>query len=290
MKKNSADWQPVIIVGAPRSGTNMLRDVMAKLPGMGTWPCDEINYIWRYGNARYPSDKFPKKLATPKVVRYIRNEFQKLANEMKLKYVLEKTCANSLRVGFIDEIFPDAKYIFIVRDGIDASLSATKRWKAKLDVGYIVKKAKYVPISDMPYYASKYIMSRIFLLLSRQKRLSSWGPRIENLQIELKNRPLDEVCALQWKDCVDLAVEDFRNIDSSRIFSVKYETFVHNPDLQILKIAEFLGYDSAQLDIPHLVSSVKKENVNKGKNEISKEDIQRLTVLLEPTLKEHGYL
>ena len=30
-------------------GHNMLRDVLTKLPGVATWPCDEINYIWRHG-------------------------------------------------------------------------------------------------------------------------------------------------------------------------------------------------------------------------------------------------
>jgi len=34
----------IIIVGAPRSGTNMLRDVLTSFDGVCTWPCDEINY------------------------------------------------------------------------------------------------------------------------------------------------------------------------------------------------------------------------------------------------------
>ena len=34
---------PVVIIGAPRSGTNMLRDVLVGVGGYATWPCDEIN-------------------------------------------------------------------------------------------------------------------------------------------------------------------------------------------------------------------------------------------------------
>ena len=37
--------KPVVIIGAPRSGTNMLRDVLCDWPGVVTWPCDEINLI-----------------------------------------------------------------------------------------------------------------------------------------------------------------------------------------------------------------------------------------------------
>ena len=47
----------IIIIGAPRSGTNMLRDVLTALPGFETWPCDEINLAWRHGNRALPSDE-----------------------------------------------------------------------------------------------------------------------------------------------------------------------------------------------------------------------------------------
>lgn len=55
---------PIILIGAPRSGTNIFRDTIASLPSVTTWPCDEINYIWRHGNINYPSDEFPVELAT----------------------------------------------------------------------------------------------------------------------------------------------------------------------------------------------------------------------------------
>ena len=67
--------QDLIIIGAPRSGTNMLRDVLVRFPGVATWPCDEINYIWRHGNLRYPSDEFPAERADARVQRYIRAQF-----------------------------------------------------------------------------------------------------------------------------------------------------------------------------------------------------------------------
>jgi len=45
---------PVIIIGAPRSGTNIIRDVIVTNNNFTTWPCDEINYVWRYKNLEYP--------------------------------------------------------------------------------------------------------------------------------------------------------------------------------------------------------------------------------------------
>jgi len=69
---------PVIIIGAARSGTNMLRDVLCSIPGLTTWPCDEIPYIWRHGNRDHPDDEFSPDMARPDVQRYILNQFRRI--------------------------------------------------------------------------------------------------------------------------------------------------------------------------------------------------------------------
>ena len=162
----------VLIVGAPRSGTNMLRDVLCDLPEIATWPCDEINYIWRHGNVRYPSDELPKHNASSSVQRYIRKQFQWVEHAYSANIVVEKTCANCLRVPFVDAVVPQAKYIYIYRDGIDATGSAKLRWTAKLDIPYLLEKVRFVPRMDLPYYAFRYFWSRMYRLFSREKRLA----------------------------------------------------------------------------------------------------------------------
>jgi hypothetical protein len=39
----------------------MLRDVLCELPDHGTWPCDEIKYIWRHGNQQHPDDELERR-------------------------------------------------------------------------------------------------------------------------------------------------------------------------------------------------------------------------------------
>ena len=56
---------PLVIIGAARSGTNMLRDLLSSLEPFATWPCDEINYIWRHGNREFETEEF-----TPETVSY----------------------------------------------------------------------------------------------------------------------------------------------------------------------------------------------------------------------------
>ena len=70
--QSSNDFLPVVIIGAPRSGTNILRDTLSSLNNVGTWDCDEIPYIWLYSNKKYSTDMLQPIHATPKVKKYIR--------------------------------------------------------------------------------------------------------------------------------------------------------------------------------------------------------------------------
>jgi len=159
-------YNKVVIIGAPRSGTNMLRNMLVKIKGVETWPCDEINYIWKHGNKSYESDEFTPEMATPKIIKFINNEFDKFAHSSNADIVVEKTCASSMRVGFVDKVLPDTKYVFIVRDGYDTVASAKIRWKAKLDIPYLIKKVRFVPLIDLPYYAIRYLSSHIYRIFS----------------------------------------------------------------------------------------------------------------------------
>lgn len=282
-------FKSVIIIGAPRSGTNMLRDVLTQLPRVGTWPCDEINYIWRHGNVRYPTDEFVPEQARTDVSSYIRKEFKKLAERRGLETIVEKTCANSLRVRFIDQILPDAKYIYIVRDGIDAAASARKRWRAKLDIPYLLRKARYVPSSDLPYYASRYFANRLYRLFSHEQRLAYWGPVISNTQELLKEYTLPEVCALQWQRCVERADEDFSRIVPGRICKVTYETFVASPATELRRIAHFMGYELNDTETEKLVTKVSANSLGKGRKVLGEETVTKLEKLIGQTLQQHGY-
>ena len=58
------------------------------------------------------------------MIAYIRKRFDSLANRQKLDFVVEKTCANSLRVDFIEQVVPEAQFLFIYRNGLDVVASA----------------------------------------------------------------------------------------------------------------------------------------------------------------------
>lgn len=282
-------YLPVIIIGAPRSGTNMLRDVLTRLPGVSTWPCDEINYIWRHGNVRYPSDEFTPAMARPEVCRYIRRQFDWVAKKYEAHTVVEKTCANSLRVGFVDRALPEARYVFIRRDGYDAVGSAIKRWKAELDIPYLARKARFVPPMDLPYYASRFLWNRIYMIFSREDRLAFWGPKLEGMEDLLQKHSLEEVCALQWKQCVDKAAEILSELPADRWIEVGYEDFVTNSEAGLKDILKFLGVYAREDLIAKAVEGVSPRSIGKGRGQFGKEAFESLGRLMEQTLIRHGY-
>jgi len=262
---------------------------LAKIPHVGTWPCDEINYIWRHGNIKFNSDEFTPKMATQEVKSYVKKAFDKIATKQKVDTVIEKTCANSLRIGFVDRVVPDCRYIFIVRDGMDVVGSALDRWRADLDIPYLLRKAKYVPLSDMPYYATRYFSNRIHRFTSGDKRLAFWGPTMNNMDNLLLNRSLEEVCAFQWKACVDSAEKDFAAIPSDRILRIKYEGFVKQPIDEFAKIADFLSVNIPQSVNDYLSMNVRATSIGKGRNSLTEEKIDFLRPLIADTLDRYGY-
>ena len=277
---------PVIIIGAGRSGTNMLRDLLVQLPGLTTWPCDEINYIWRYGNRAFPTDEFTPDMATPQAAAYIRRQFAKLSSD---DVVVEKTCANSLRCNFVREVFPEARFIHIVRDGRDVAASASLRWNAELDVPYILKKARYVPLQDVPYYGLKYVNSRIYRLFSGKTRLSTWGPRFQGINEIFQKYELPVGCAVQWKECVKSSQAQLDGLPSNQLLTIRYENFTKNPIEEFRSVCDFVGADYTDGDLQKLTGAVSNRSVGKWESQLTETQVSTITDLTGELLSDLGY-
>jgi hypothetical protein len=260
----SSNFKSVVIVGAGRSGTNMLRDALTSLSSFGTWPCDEINYIWRHGNRAHTNDEFYPDMATDYVKNFIRKSFNEMAKETGCEFLVEKTCANSLRVPFVNAVIPDAKYVFIVRNGADVVASAQKRWGAGFDLRYILAKSRYVPVKDIPYYGARYGLHRLKKLISSEKILPSWGPVYAGMRQDLQIRSIEEVCAIQWSKCVLNSEKAFNEICGDRHICLRYEDFVKKPVAKMTEILNFLGAVTDESDIERSVSGVTDKSVGGG--------------------------
>lgn len=261
-RDNPAD-SPVIIIGAARSGTNMLRNVLCSLPGIRTWPCDEIPFIWRHGNRRHPDDEFSPEMARPDVRRFVQDWFARQCNP-QTRLLVEKTCANSLRLGFVDRIFPSARYLIITRSGSDAVASAMRRWTAGFELRYSLAKARFVPFSDLPCYAAAFAWNRFQRLVRPTRRLSLWGPVVRGMRDWSPAMPLAEVAARQWVRCIQRTASDLCQIPPHRRHHLKYEDFVAAPEMELATILDFLDCSEDAAVVARASAGVRRDSVGKA--------------------------
>ena len=284
---NEVAWRPLIIIGAPRSGTNLLRDLLCQAEGFATWPCDEINLLWRHGNTGHPDDELPPELASPALARYMRRRFATIAARTGAGTVVEKTCANSLRVAFVDRLLPDARYLLIHRDGRDAAASAVERFRAPVDWAYTLRKMRFVPVSDIPFHALEFTRNRAARLMRRDRRLAFWGPRFKGYEAFARTATTSEICARQWSACVDLASRDLAAIGSRRVLSLSYEALVRRPRDTLAEVFEFLGVRglAGSVDVSHVSAA----NIGRGRDLRRSDGGERALALMAPALARLGY-
>lgn len=291
-QSDTLPFVPLVIIGAGRSGTNALRDALTRLPGFETWPCDEINPIWRHGNLDWPDDEIPRERATPAVRQSIRKAFMQIWRQQgSPDFVVEKTCANALRVPFVDAVLPEARYIHIVRNGFDIVASARKRWRGELEVPglpYYLAKARYAPLSDLPRYALSALKNRIAIKLRKQEHFDSWGPRFKGIDA-LLGAPLDEIVVRQWAACILSSDAAFASIMPERVFQMRYEDFTANPQKTLEEITRWLTTKRDEGTLKAAVSSVRASSVGKGQAEADGLS-DTVKSVLEAPMRAHGYL
>lgn len=270
MKYRSIDCQPIFLIGAARSGTKFVRDLLAADSRVQEIPFD-VNFLWRRGNEPFPHDGLPAHLATQSIVDNLRNRLTRIAKVNNGQILLEKTVSNALRLPFVQAVFPEAKYIHLIRDGRSVVESVHRVWDRPTTLSYKLKKLRYFPISDFRY-------GWWFVANSRKSPARVWGPRYEGIDQDLASRSRLEVCGLQWLHCVDAATRDLKEIDDDRKIEVRYEDLVHDRDT-LQRLVDFTSAADPSAIIARYNSVLSRENIDKWRgcwDENQKDSLQRL--------------
>jgi len=229
---------PIIIIGAGRSGTKFLRDLISQGNNCEKIPYD-IGYIWKYGNESIKCDELLIGHVNKKIKNHIRKSIYYYVRKRGTKYIIEKSVPNALRTDFVYNVFPEAKYINIVRDGRDVVESSFRVWNQPHKISYYIKKLRYFPINNIGYI--NWYLRNVVIGVKSSNRV--WGPLYNGIFEDLKSLPLFEVCAKQWDRCIQKSLFGLANIDEPNKLSIKYEHLVHNPDTVGI-ISNFLGFSN----------------------------------------------
>lgn len=123
--------------------------------------------------------------------------------------LVEKTPANSLRVPLLHALFPDAKFLFLVRRGEDVVSSLMEGWK------------NWSKSGDRPWTYGK------------------WHYLVPPGWQEYRERTLQEICAFQWAESTMTAWRDLNRLGSDGFMFLKHETLLADPAAEYRRILEF---------------------------------------------------
>lgn len=231
--------QPVIIIGAARSGTKFFRDLLGSSEDVAVVPYD-INYVWRHGNESLPHDELTPQSLTPRTARHIRSSIERLAerNAGRKPLLVEKTVSNSVRIDFVRAVYPDAKIIHLERNGLDAVESTYRQWTESPDHSYLLQKLRYFPFREW-----RYALWFARNTLQRGDDVGVWGVRYDGIDADLERLDVAEVCAHQWRRANDQWQQ--RSAIPELELECRYADLFSDPDTELSRVCEFLSIDTA---------------------------------------------
>ena len=228
--------RPIIVVGAPRSGTTFLGQLLGQHPTLAHF--EEPRLTWRYGNDA-KSDMLTPDDARPEVCAYIRNAFAAAVGDAGKQRFIEKTPSNSLRMCFVERVLQGCLFVHIIRDGIESSLAIEQFWRKHargLPRAKLQRRLLEIRPRQLPYYLREFARRVAPRPFSGLVRPPGWGPRIPGIDGLVNDLTLLEVCALQWRMCVEAACQYGRSLPADRYFECRLEEM--SPDL-LRKLLEF---------------------------------------------------
>jgi hypothetical protein len=196
--------------------------------------------------------------------------------------VLDKTCINTLRVGYLHALFPKAKFIFIHRDGRDNVSSMIDGWRlGRTDGGFGLH--RFFGPSPVPVAieGGKFREWHFFL---------APGWRAYN------HASLEEACAFQWVSANRLALDAAKSLPNDQWIRVRYEDIFERPVEMFRDIFNRLGlpFDQAMATrceslVARPTSVVKGKPMKQKWKESNPEAIERILPTIAPMMRELGY-
>lgn len=278
------DRQLIVLIGAARSGTKLVRDVLGAQPGLATVPYD-VNFLWRIGNDHVPHDELTPAHVTPSVEMRVRRSLDRWWTSPIL---IEKTVGNCLRVPFVYRIFPNAKFIHLLRDGFDVVESSYRQWMARPDWRYLFRKLRSVPRASAPGYIARTGSAAIRRGFRRDDtRLPPvWGPAYQGIQEDLERLGVLETCAWQWRKCVESATHGLASVPTHQVHELRYEDFVRSPREHIARLTSFAGAPTTEILLPG--DAIRTDDIGKGRR-CNADTLTRVDAIVGPVRAKLGY-
>jgi hypothetical protein len=220
--------RPIFILAAPRSGSTLLFETLARSPGVWTIG-DESHEVFeriaKFDPMRrgFDSNRLTAADYDGDTAAALRGNFlallrdrdgRPLPAEHDAVRLLEKTPKNALRTPFLDAVFPDALFIYLYREPHENISSILEAWKSGRFVTY-----PRLPDWEGPPWS---------LLLIPQWR-------------ELRGKSLVEIAAEQWATANRCLLDDLAQLSHDRWTTVSYAELTADPQGAAERLCRFAG-------------------------------------------------
>ncbi len=230
--------RPVFIIASPRSGSTLLYETLAKHPDLISLQGEShavIEHIPALSTVArgLHSNCLDKNDATDDIRSTLTSRFLASSknvdgspyqgNREGVRF-LEKTPKNALRVPFLHALYPDALFVYLVRQPVPNISSIIDAWRS----------GKFVTYPQLPGWQGPWS-----LLLP-----PGWQ--------KLAGGSVAETAAFQWKQANLHAIAAFEDLPQSQVLSVNYDDLCRAPDKVVSRICDFIGVSSSALDTSKL--------------------------------------
>jgi hypothetical protein len=234
--KSSSDTEvnvfdrPIIVLASPRSGSTLFYETLTRAKDLWTVGgeshaiIEEIPEFSTIYNGSI-SNALTENDGTTRAVEVLRERFQQqlrdsknnLLDQQQLKKVrfLEKTPKNSLRIRFLNKVFPDAIFVHLIRDPKDNISSIIEGWRS----------GHFITYPHLPGFNNQ------------------WSYLLPPKWEALKGKPIEEVATFQWQAANQAIIDDLKHIPESRQYAVNYQDFLDNTGTVINKLCNFIGIE-----------------------------------------------
>ncbi|MFB6345789.1 MAG: sulfotransferase [bacterium] len=279
---------PVFIIGPPRSGTKILRDTVSLLSSYQTKE-HNLNYVWNRYYSLAHDEVSPDQYSTEDT-EAIRRDFYDAFSRSSIP--VEKNVPHSLRLPAVKKVFPNARFVFIVRDGRDSVVSIRDQWESPIEWNYFLSsKLLEIPVSDILFYGSRQLKNYLKKLVTGENSVDTWGPQTEELTDRVANQPLLQVCIHQWTKCVRALLSGVENVNDNKKYCIKYEELMQSPKQVLPQLSDFLN---AKDELDSLFNFARRNyftsSIGRWKEKLTDEEAADLEGELEPLLVKLNYV
>jgi hypothetical protein len=180
---------------------------------------------------------------------------------------VDKTPRNTLRLSYLDSLFPGARYVFISRDGRAVVSSLIVGWRARPRPAYVLPEGLDIPgVPDRHWH---FVLS------------PGWR--------SLKGASLEEVCTHQYLTSTQAMLDFEAALPADRLTTVRYEDLLDDPVGEVERLSRSLGLPFGPADEQRTRAKVRRPEGPPKWQTLTPAEIEHVLPRLRPMLERTGY-